>query len=202
MRTGKQLSPGKQRRRNPAAKLTNPFIAALSQWQQRPVPEPPPVRCRRSGLVPIPLGYDLSDPLSRLPPASCDEELVYDVAVPILQALLTGSPRIVKTLKEAIKETHHIFGRDRDQVLLRQALEYRLELGNSRPIGVEEFKRGLEARVNHGKPLPQHRWNNVCKALDLPKLKTGTAASNYNWESRREKLEEKRREKRRKSDTE
>jgi hypothetical protein len=195
------MRTGKQRRRNPEAKLTNPFIAALLRFrQQRPVPEPPPMRPRRSGLVPIPLGYEPSDPLSRLPPYPCDEELVYDVAVPVLQALLTGDLRILKTLKEAIKETHHIYGRDRDQVLLRQALEYRLWEG--RGLGVEEFKRGLEARVNHGKPLPQHRWNHVRKAVELKKLKTGTAASNYNWESRREKLEEKRRDKRRKSDTE
>jgi hypothetical protein len=194
------MRTGKQRHRNPTAKLTNPFIAALLQFRQRPVPEPPPVRCRRSALVPIPLGYEPPDPLSRLPPYPCDEELVYDVAVLTLRALLTGDPRIVKTLKEAIKETHHIYGRDRDQVLLRQALEYRLREG--RGLGVEEFKRNLEARVNHGKPFQQHRWNHVRKALDLPKLKTGTAASNYNWETRREKLHEKRRSKRRKSDTE
>jgi hypothetical protein len=79
-------------------------------------------------------------------------------------------------------------------------LEYRF--GEGRGLGVEEFKRNLEARVNHGKPLPQHRWNRVRNALGWPKLKTGTAASNYNWESRRQTLEEKRRSKRRKSDTE
>ena len=194
------MRTGKQRRRNPEAKLTNPFIAALLRFrQQRPVPEPPPMRPRRSGLVPIPLGYDPSRPLHRLS-FSCDEALVYDVAVPILQALAIGDWGIVKTLKEAIKKAAHIFRRDREPVLYWQALEYRF--GEGRGLGVEEFKRNLEARVNHGKPLPQHRWNHVRKAVELKKLKTGTAASNYNWESRREKLEEKRRDKRRKSDTE
>jgi hypothetical protein len=131
---------------------------------------------------------------------SCDEALVYDVAVPILQALAIGDWGIVKTLKEAIKKANHIFPRAREPVLVMQALEYWAEVGDG--VGVEEFKRGFEARYNHGKPLPQHRWNPVRKALGLPKLKTGTAASKYNWESRRETLRENRRSKRRKSDTE
>jgi len=195
MRTGKQL------RRNPAAKLTNPLIAALLQFEQRPRPARLPMRRGRVWAVPIPFGYDdPSNPLNRLSPFWCDERLVYDVAVPILQALLLGDRQIVKTLKEAIKEAAHIFRRDREPLLLAQAMIY--WLGEGSGLGVEEFKRNLEARVNHGKPLLQHRWNRVRNALRFPKLKTGTAASNYNWETRREKLQEKRRSKRRKSDTE
>jgi len=195
------MRTGKQRRRNPAAKLTNPLIAALLQFEQRPRPARLPMRRGRVWAVPIPFGYDdPSNPLNRLSPFWCDERLVYDVAVPILQALLLGDRQIVKTLKEAIKEAAHIFRRDREPLLLAQAMIYCLGEGSG--LGVEEFKRNLEARVNHGKPLPQHRWNRVRNALRVPKLKTGTAASNYNWETRREKLQEKRRSKRRKSDTE
>ena len=70
--------------------LTNPFIAALLQFNQRPS-RAPPSGCRgRSSTATIPLGYDPSSPLNRLSPFWCDETLVYDVAVPILQALLTG----------------------------------------------------------------------------------------------------------------
>jgi hypothetical protein len=193
MRTGKQLSTGKRRRRNPAAKLTNPLIAALLQFKQRQSAPP-------SRVAMIPLGYDPSSPLNRLPPFCCDERLVYDIAIPVLRAFVIGDPQIVKTLKEAIKKAAHIFRRDREPVLYWQALEYRF--GEGRGLGVEEFKRNLEARFNHGEPFAQHRWNPVRKSLGLPKLKTGTAASKYNWESRREKLRENRRSKRRKSDTE
>jgi len=51
----------------------------------------------------IPLGYDPSSPLNELSPFPCDERLVYDIAVPVLRALVIGDQRIVKTLKEAIK---------------------------------------------------------------------------------------------------
>src|SRR5215472_11919392 len=116
MRTGKQL------RRNPAAKLTNPLIAALLQFEQRPRPARLPMRRGRVWALPIPFGYDdPSNPLNRLSPFWCDERLVYDVAVPILQALLLGDRQIVKTLKEAIKEAAHIFRRDREPLLLAQA---------------------------------------------------------------------------------
>jgi hypothetical protein len=200
MKTGQQLSTGKDRRillsmlvqqeketmfegssgsrgRDPVAKLTNPFIAALLQFKQRPSRAPPPGCRGRPRTAMIPLGYDPSSPLDRLSPFCCDERLVYDVAIPILQALLTGDRRIVKTLKEAIKEADHIFRRDREPVLLRQALEY--ALGEGRGLDVEEFKRNLEARVNHGKPFRQHRWTRVSKRLGLPKRTTGAAAASY-----------------------
>jgi hypothetical protein len=115
--------------------------------------------------------------LTLVSPFCCDERLVYDVAIPVLRALLIGDRQIIKTLNEAIKEADHIFRRDRESVLLRQALEY--ALGEGRGLDVEKYKRNLEARVNHGKRFSQHRWTRLRKALDLPKRATGAAAASY-----------------------
>jgi len=170
---GSSISRG----RNPAAKLTNPFIAALLQFKQRPSPAPPPGSRGRPRTAFIPLGYDPSSHLTLVSPFCCDERLVYDVAIPVLRALLIGDRQIIKTLNEAIKEADHIFRRDRESVLLRQALEY--ALGEGRGLDVEKYKRNLEARVNHGKRFSQHRWTRLRKALDLPKRATGAAAASY-----------------------
>jgi hypothetical protein len=121
--------------------------------------------------------------LNKLSPFFCDERLVYDVAIPILQALLTGDRRIVKTLKEAIKEADHIFRRDREQVLVRQALEY--ALGEGRGLDVEEFKRNLEALHNNGQPFSQHRWTRLSNRLGLPKRATGAASASYQRKPKR-----------------
>jgi hypothetical protein len=128
--------------------------------------------------MPVPFGPD--SPLSLY---WYDELLFFDVAFPIIQALLNGDRRIVKTLKEAIKEMDHIYHRNLEPELLRKAWEYRL--GEGRGLGVEEFKKGLEARVNHGKPFAQYRWDRIRKRLFLPKRATGAAASSYTHRPKR-----------------
>jgi hypothetical protein len=108
----------------------------------------------------------------------CDERLIYDVAIPVLRALLIGDPRIVKTLKEAIKEADHIFRRDREPVLVRQALAVMSAIGETGK-NPERLKKAIEERFYPREPLPQYRWNRLRKALDLPKRETGAAAASY-----------------------
>jgi hypothetical protein len=91
----------------------------------------------------------------------------------VYESLLTGDKRMIKTLRDAIKQADHLFNRDREPVLLRQALGYMITERGKDWETLDELKKGIEDRFNCGNKLPQHKWNRIRKALRLPKDVTG-----------------------------
>src|SRR6266496_5145483 len=59
---------------------------------------------------------------------SFDNETIREIGALIIESLLTGDKRMVKTVQDAIKASDHLFNRDREPVLLRKALIYRVIL--------------------------------------------------------------------------
>jgi hypothetical protein len=188
------MRTGKQRRRNPEAKLTNPIIAAILRGREEKtlvwvIDVEGPVALYAADLRSI-AGDLFSDDVCR------------EVGDFILASLGLGYREAINVLEDAFKHADRIFHRNREQVLLKRTIVVMKEIGETGE-NPERLKKAVEERFYDGKPLAQYRWNRVSDVLGLPKLKTGTAANNYNWETRREKLKENRRRKRRrKPDTE
>ena len=107
-----------------------------------------------------------------------------EIGVLVVKALLTDDQQIVRTLKDALKESNHIFKRDRELVLYKKVLKYWPDLHSS-GLSVVAIKDKIEKRFNKSKKLEQHEWNRLRIALCLPKLPTGAAASAYDWQQRR-----------------
>jgi hypothetical protein len=105
------------------------------------------------------------------------DEAIYEIGCLILGALVAGDKQMVLTVRDAIKEADHMFGRDREKHLLIPALRYvlcnwgTLLFKNRGDLqrSVEELKRGIEQHCNNGKKLDQHRWTRLRRALWLPK---------------------------------
>jgi hypothetical protein len=113
MRTGKQLSTGKQRRRKPAAKLTNPIISAMFRG--------------REGKRPVTVigGYGFGA-LSAATIRSVARRFFGDDASSevgdfILTSLLLGHREALKLLRDGFKYADRIFRRNHEQVLLKAA---------------------------------------------------------------------------------
>jgi hypothetical protein len=76
-----------------------------------------------------------------------------------------------------IKDADHMFGRDREKVLLIPALWYKLTHWNSLMLthkgdvqrSVNELKKGIEQHCNNGRKLDQYRWSRLRKVLGVPK---------------------------------
>ena len=100
-----------------------------------------------------------------------DDETIREVGTLVLLSLLTGDRRMVETVKHAIKQADHLFNRDREPVLLKQALAYML--GEGRGLDLDSLKEGIEQHFYAGNKLPQSRWNRIRKAMRLPRRDAG-----------------------------
>ena len=110
--------------------------------------------------------------LDQLIAFSFNDATIREIGVLVVKALLTKDRQIVGTLRDALKESDHIFRRDRELELRKKVVKYLPELiGSGRSIGA--IKREIEKRSNCGNKLPQHRWNRLRKALCLVELPTG-----------------------------
>jgi hypothetical protein len=101
-----------------------------------------------------------------------DDATIREIGVLIVKALLTDDRQIVRIVKDALRESDHIFSRDRERVLRKKVVKYLPEL-MSRGLSIVAIKREIEKRSNCGNKLPQHRWNRLRKALSLVELPTG-----------------------------
>jgi hypothetical protein len=146
----------------------NPIIVAVERTLQGRRPMIMTAQLQDGTAALIIHGWDSSAPWR---PFKFSNETIREVGNIILQALLTGDQRIVETVKDAIKQANHLFNRDREPVLLRQAFVYMATRKDWQTL--EELKKGIEKRFNNGKKLDQHRWNRVRKALGLPRNITG-----------------------------
>ena len=99
-----------------------------------------------------------------------NDATIREIGVLVAKALLTDDRQIVRIIKDALRESNHIFRRDRELVLLKEVVKYLPDL-----IGLDIVakKREIEKRSNCGNKLPQHRWNRLRKALCLVELPTG-----------------------------
>ena len=104
-------------------------------------------------------------------------ETIYEVGALVLGAVLAGDKQMIKIVRDAIKAGDHLFNRDRELVLLRPALRYRLcnwdvllfkHRGNSQRA-VDELKKGIEQHCNNGTELSQYQWSRLRRVLGLPK---------------------------------
>jgi hypothetical protein len=106
------------------------------------------------------------------------DEAICEVGSFFLVAFLTDDRQTAeKAMRETFRAANHIFRRDRERELLKQALDCMIE--SERGDTPEKLRKALEERCYHGQTLPRHRWNQISKALGLPKQATGAAAAGY-----------------------
>ena len=178
------MRTGKQRRRKPTAKLTNPIIAAMIRG--------------REGKRPVTVigGYGFGA-LSAATIRSVARRFFGDDASSevgdfILTSLLLGHREALKLLRDGFKYADRIFRRNHEQVLLKAAFVVMGESGD-RGENPERLKKAIEERFYKGKPLAQYRWRRLSKALGgLPKLPTGAASSSYKRDGRSRRRKSKR----------
>lgn len=101
-----------------------------------------------------------------------NDATIREIGVFVVKALLTDDRQIVRTVRDALKESNHIFRRDRELVLRKKVVKYFPDLFGS-GLGIVAIKREIEKRFNCGNKLPQHNWNRLRKALSLVELPTG-----------------------------
>jgi hypothetical protein len=99
-------------------------------------------------------------------------QIVMHIGIVVLASLLVGDREIVRTLKDALKESDHLLRRDREVVIRRKVIKYLPELIES-GLDIVEVKKEIERRSNCGKKLPPYRWTRLRKSLLLPPLPTG-----------------------------
>lgn len=104
-------------------------------------------------------------------------EAIYEIGRLVLGSLVAGDKQMALTVREAIKQSNHMFSRDRELELLKPALRYRLcnwdvllhkDRGDMHRA-VKELKAGIEQHCNRGKQLEPHQWQRLRRALRLPK---------------------------------
>jgi hypothetical protein len=137
----------------------NPIIAAL----------------RRS----LPAGGSFIFDVDRRPPdhvldllavALLKDATIREIGVLVAKALLTGDQQIVSIVKDALKESNHIFRRDRERVLREKVIKIWPDLIG---LDIAARKKEIEKRFNCGNKLDQHRWTRLRKALCWVELPTG-----------------------------
>ena len=108
--------------------------------------------------------------LDPLIPFIFKDTTIREIGVLVAKALLTDDRQIVRIVKDALRESDHIFSRDREMELCKKVIKYLPDL-----IGLDivAIKREIEKRSNCGNKLPQYRWNRLRKALCLVELPTG-----------------------------
>ena len=95
---------------------------------------------------------------------------IREIGVLIVKALLTDDRQIVRIVKDALRESNHIFRRDREPELRKKVVKYFPDLIR---LDIVAIKREIEKRSNRGDKLHQHQWNRLRKALCLVELPTG-----------------------------
>jgi hypothetical protein len=100
------------------------------------------------------------------------KDAIREIGVLVAKALLTGDRQTVGIVKDALRESDHIFSRDREPVLREKVGKCLPELMRS-GRSIKAIKREIEKRFNRGNELPQYRWNRLRKALSLAELPTG-----------------------------
>jgi hypothetical protein len=113
-----------------------------------------------------------------------NDDAIMEIGRLVCLSLLTGDRRIIKMVRDAVKQSDHLFNRDREPVLVKDVLRYLPSLMRS-GLDIVAIKEEIEKRSNRGKPLQQYKWNRLRKALHLRKLPTGAAAIGYERQSRR-----------------
>jgi hypothetical protein len=106
------------------------------------------------------------------------DEVIREVGILIIKSLMLGDQRIIKTVEDAIKESDHIFKRDRERVLVERVKNYLPSLWSS-GLDIVAIKKEIEKRSNKGKPLHQYQWSRIRDALSLANLPTGASAPAY-----------------------
>jgi hypothetical protein len=101
-----------------------------------------------------------------------DESAITEVGRLVCLSLLTGDRRMIKTVRDALKESDHLFNRDRQPGLAKDVMTYLPSLWQS-GLDIVAIKKEIEKRSNDGEPLKQHQWNRLRRAIDLPKRPTG-----------------------------
>jgi hypothetical protein len=136
----------------------NPIIAAV----RRSLP--------RSGSFTFAVDRPPARVLDRVIAFVFNDATIREIGVLVVKALLTGDRQIVSIVEDALRESDHIFRRDRELVLRKEVVKYLPDL-----IGLDivAIKREIEKRSNCGNKLPQYRWNRLRKALCLVGLPTG-----------------------------
>jgi hypothetical protein len=104
--------------------------------------------------------------------AAFNDATIREIGVLVVKALLTDDRQIVRIVKDALRESDHIFRRDRERVLREKVVKYLPDLIHS-GLDIVAIKREIEKRSNCGNKLPQYRWNRLRKALCLVELPTG-----------------------------
>jgi hypothetical protein len=105
------------------------------------------------------------------------DEAIYEIGCLVLGSLVAGDKQMALKVRDAIKHSNHMFGRDRELELLKSALRYTLcnwdlllhKNRGSLQRTVEDIKKGIEQHYNRGKELDQYRWTRLRRALALPK---------------------------------
>jgi hypothetical protein len=96
------------------------------------------------------------------------EATIREIGFLVVKALLTDDQQIVRTVKDALKESNHIFKRDRELALRKKVLPH---LARLLGLDIVAIKREIE-KLNK-KKLEQHQWNRLRDALSLVPLPTG-----------------------------
>jgi hypothetical protein len=138
----------------------NPIIAAL----------------RRS----FPGGFNTSVDVDRRPDRVLDRVIAWrpfndasrEIGALVVKALLTDDRQIVRIVKDALRESDHIFGRDREKVLRKKVAKILPDLIR-RGLDIGAIKREIEKRFNCGNKLHQHQWNRLRKGFCLTELPPG-----------------------------
>jgi hypothetical protein len=173
-------------RKRPATPMSEPIAVVQSQ---RPRNE----KGHHPVVFAVETGKPTADQLRRFMPRYFTDEKIREVGVSVLAAWVARDhERVEEILTNATTDAEHLFTHDdnydHEPVLARQALAYMIEscqiegqngIWKDGKFDVETFKKNIEARFNNRKPLAQHRWRRVQKALSLPFLAMGAAASNY-----------------------
>jgi hypothetical protein len=129
---------------------------------------------RRRGVQVTALsGHKSSDgEMRRFIEAVFDDETIHALGLLQIAALLDCDQRFVQWVTQALKESKHVFNRDRELVLFEAVFKF-VHSDSNEHKDVATIKKEIEKRFNKGQPFEQYRWNRLRKALLLPKLPTG-----------------------------
>ena len=99
---------------------------------------------------------------------------IREIGLLVLGALLTGDRQIVRMLNDALKESDHLFRRDREKVLRKKVIQCFPDMASLvSGKDIVAIKKEIEERCNCGTKLTQSQWNRLQKALSLVELPTG-----------------------------
>jgi hypothetical protein len=108
------------------------------------------------------------------------QETIDEVGFLVLGAVLAGDKQMIEIVGDAIKAGDHLFSRDREKLLLRRALWYRLTWWSSLMLthkgdvhaSVNALKKGIERECNNKRELEPYQWARLRRVLGVPKRST------------------------------